>query len=95
MDDHALLLLALLEMLMAAKKKERESSEVKSQMLLLCGNCVFPQNIHTRKLGEMTVFYAVFMQRAEKSESKIKLHLYSGLRKELQLATMLRAVFEN
>ena len=82
-------------MLMAAKKEGRESSEVKSQMLLLCGNCVFPQNIHTRKLGEMMVFYAVFMQRAEKRESKIKLHLYSGLRTELLVATMLRAVFEN
>ena len=25
----------------------------------LCGNCVFPQNFYTRKLGEITVFYAV------------------------------------
>ena len=25
----------------------------------LCGNCAFPQNFHTRKLGEITVFYAV------------------------------------
>ena len=25
----------------------------------LCGNCVFPQNFHTRKLGEITVFFAV------------------------------------
>ena len=25
----------------------------------LCGNCVFPQNFHTKKLGEITVFYAV------------------------------------
>ena len=22
----------------------------------LCGNCSFPQNLHTRKLGEITVF---------------------------------------
>ena len=28
-------------------------------MRKLCGNCVFPQNFHTRKLGEITVFYAV------------------------------------
>ena len=25
----------------------------------LCGNCAFPQIFHTRKLGEITVFYAV------------------------------------
>ena len=25
----------------------------------LWGNCAFPQNFHTRKLGEITVFYAV------------------------------------
>ena len=23
----------------------------------LCGNCAFPQNFHTRKLGEITIFY--------------------------------------
>ena len=25
----------------------------------LCGNYVFPENFHTKKLGELTVFYAV------------------------------------
>ena len=25
----------------------------------LCGDCVFPENSHTRKLGEIMVFYAV------------------------------------
>ena len=25
----------------------------------LCGNCAFPQNFHTRKLGEIKVFFAV------------------------------------
>ena len=30
----------------------------------LCGNCAFPQNFHTRKLGEITVFYAVFITKA-------------------------------
>ena len=25
--------------------------------LKLCGNCTFPQNFRTRKLGEITVFY--------------------------------------
>ena len=25
----------------------------------LCQNCAFPKNFHTRKLGEITVFYAV------------------------------------
>ena len=26
----------------------------------LCGNCAFPQNLHTRKFGETTVFFAVW-----------------------------------
>ena len=26
----------------------------------LCVNCAFSQNFHTRKLGEITVFFAVF-----------------------------------
>ena len=25
----------------------------------LCGNCVFPQNFHTRKLDEITVFFGL------------------------------------
>ena len=25
----------------------------------LCGNCAFPQHFHTRKLGELTVFFTV------------------------------------
>ena len=25
----------------------------------LCGNCSFPQNFHTRKLGEIKVFFVV------------------------------------
>ena len=29
-------------------------------LISTCGNCAFPQNFHTRKLGEITVFYAVF-----------------------------------
>ena len=28
----------------------------------LCGNCAFPQNFHTKKLGEITVFYAVCVE---------------------------------
>ena len=29
----------------------------------LCGNCSFPQNFHTTKLGEITVFFAVCITR--------------------------------
>ena len=29
--------------------------------LKLCGNCSFPENFYTRKLGEITVFFAVFV----------------------------------
>ena len=28
----------------------------------LCGKCSFPQNFHTRKLGETTVFFAVHVK---------------------------------
>ena len=28
----------------------------------LCGNSAFPQNSHTRKLGEITVFYAANLE---------------------------------
>ena len=30
---------------------------------ILCKNCSFPKNIHTRKLGEIFVFYAVQVQK--------------------------------
>ena len=32
---------------------------VSEQFGEICGNCAFPQNFPTRKLGEITVFYAV------------------------------------
>ena len=31
----------------------------------LCGNCAFPQNFHTRKLDEITVFHAVLFALAQ------------------------------
>ena len=31
--------------------------------LKLCGNCAFPQSIHTRKLGETTLFFAVIVKK--------------------------------
>ena len=33
--------------------------EFRVDRLKICGNCAFPQNFHTRKLGEISVFYAV------------------------------------
>ena len=37
----------------------------------LCRNCAFPQNFHTRKLGEITVFYAVNVRKKiEKTAEK-------------------------
>ena len=27
-----------------------------------CGNCVFPQNFHTKKLGEIALFYGVYCE---------------------------------
>ena len=29
----------------------------------ICGNCAFPQNFHTRKLGEIRIFYAVLLTK--------------------------------
>ena len=39
--------------------KDTVSSQFRAIRPKLCGNCVFPQNFHTMKLGEITVFYAV------------------------------------
>ena len=35
----------------------------------LCGNCTFPQNSHTRKLGEIRVFYVVIRTISSKLKS--------------------------
>ena len=42
--------------------KESEKNYLKESVICLKqrGNCVFPQNFHTWKLGEITVFYAVY-----------------------------------
>ena len=47
----------------------------------LCGNFVFPKNFHTRKLGEITVFYAVTSNISQKVFSTImaKLLLLAGM----------------
>ena len=37
----------------------------------LCGNCAFPQNFHTRELGEISVFYAVMLLWYTNCNSKI------------------------
>ena len=37
----------------------------------LCGNCAFPQNFYTRKLGEITVFFAVDIKRKWKNNDNI------------------------
>ena len=48
---------------------------VKTQLALFhanspihCGNCAFPQNFHTRKLGEITLFHAVGVPQKNCSE---------------------------
>ena len=42
----------------------------------LSGNCVFPHNFHTRKLGKITVFFAVetldMFSKQERRKSKYK-----------------------
>ena len=39
--------------------KATVSAKFRANHSKLCGNYVFPQNFHTRKLGEITVFFAV------------------------------------
>ena len=38
------------------------STDIRANRSKLCGNSVFSQNFHTRKLGESTLFYAVGKQ---------------------------------
>ena len=38
------------------------SAQFRAKRPKLCGNCAFPQNIHARKLGEITVFFAVLVR---------------------------------
>ena len=35
------------------------SKKFRMSHLKLCGNCAFPQNFHTREVGEITVFFTV------------------------------------
>ena len=46
-------------------QKGTVSAEFRANCLKLCANFVFPQNFHTPKLGEITVFYA---KKIEKSK---------------------------
>ena len=42
----------------------------------LCENCAFPQNLHTRKLGEITAFYAVLqMETMVIGKSKYQMYI--------------------
>ena len=49
---------------------EKHSGKTQAIRPKLCGNCAFPQNFHTRKLGEITVLltmvkYLQFSQMLE------------------------------
>ena len=44
----------------------------------LCGNCAIPQNFHTRKLGEITKFYAVQVNEFSKTQIK-NLKIFEGV----------------
>ena len=45
----------------------------------LCGNCAFPQNCHTRELGEITVFFAVIIFPFETLSTLVHLSTLSTL----------------
>ena len=42
------------------KGKNKSKKEFLQQFPCFAGNCAFPQNFHTKKLGEITVFFAVW-----------------------------------
>ena len=46
-------------------------------VLKFCGNCIFPQNFHIRKLGEITGFYAAYWENRLwiKINNKLKISL--------------------
>ena len=53
----------------------------------LCGNCAFPQSLQTRKLGEITVFYAVentdileikYQKLCKELLMTLNMHLFAG-----------------
>ena len=44
------------------------SAQFRAICTKLCGNCVFPQNFHTIKLGEITVFFLVLRNSFQLSE---------------------------
>ena len=52
---------------------------VKANRPKLCGNCAYPQNFHTRKLGEIAVFYPMHESPAEaysESSQSFKIELF-------------------
>ena len=46
--------------------KSTVSTEFRAICWKLCRNCAFPQNLHTRKLGEISVFYSLLFYSAKK-----------------------------
>ena len=57
----------------------------------LCGDCTFPQYFHTRKLGEITVFFAVSI--SEFPFKKLATHsLNFALRGDTHIMSTLRGV---
>ena len=51
--------------------KRTISVEFRANRLKLCENCAFPQNVHTKKSGEITVFYVVKAGHSEISSAKL------------------------
>ena len=49
---------------------DKKCVTMRKTMEKLCGDCVFPQNLHTKKLGEITAFYALYTEDTLKSLTK-------------------------
>ena len=47
----------------------------------LCRNCAFPQNLHTRKSGEITVFFAVDTEAYSETNERSKMELFAKKKK--------------
>ena len=52
------------------------SAQFRENQSKLCGNCVFPQNLHPRSLGEITVFSTVIVTELTFPSNFSKLRIY-------------------
>ena len=74
-------------------RKDTVSAEFRAIRPKLCGNCAFPQNFHTRKLGKVTAFYAVrALGESPRTPQKLCVSAQSFCSRKLDKITVFYAV---